>query len=352
MTPDGVRNYLNGTLPARACSVQEAALLRCRYDVTRGVVMPLTEVGRHFGMTGEGVRTKIQKIIARLTSPEALDHYLSGPCQGHACDHCDTCQAGHCCRGDNPSYRLPALGAWLSPLCAPLGQLTMTYEAVICHICGGTYKSLIGHIWIKHDLTADEYKAICGLNRETGLVHASVSEALSVSAVARGIGPQRLARMQEALRGLTLEQYEALQETRVRPRLEAKRAISQARGGQGTFQCVHCGRLAHSYHYKKRVTCSRSCQRAHLRCVTKERLADPVFFQMRRHAQHVSDETHGRGRSEAQCEVCGVPMVTRRRRPRRTCSVPCLRVLQSTLAQSQGLGITIRYRGPYHIERP
>jgi hypothetical protein len=93
-----------------------------------------------------------------------------GPCKGHPCDNCRTCQRGRCCRNDNPDYQLPTLGEWAGPIYGDLGVLNDDGDKAECHCCGKFFGHLGSHIWQAHNLTPDEYKAIFGLNRGTGLI--------------------------------------------------------------------------------------------------------------------------------------------------------------------------------------
>lgn len=92
-----------------------------------------------------------------------------GPCAGHLCDNCRICQRGRCCRNDNPDYKLPGLGEWDGVIYGELGILRDDGGRFECHCCGHWYVSLQCHAWRAHDLTADEYRAIFGLNRNTSL---------------------------------------------------------------------------------------------------------------------------------------------------------------------------------------
>lgn len=94
----------------------------------------------------------------------------TGPCAGHVCDNCAVCRRGRCCRRDQPAYQLPALGDWKEPIHGQFGVLATDGEKVQCHICGRWYRSLATHARLVHDLYADEYKALFGLNVTTGLL--------------------------------------------------------------------------------------------------------------------------------------------------------------------------------------
>jgi predicted transcriptional regulator len=94
---------------------------------------------------------------------------VAGDCTGHSCDDCGLCQEGTCCGRDRPDYQLPKLGDWEGPIHGELGVLLEEEGKVQCHACGGFFKSLGTHIRIKHDLLADEYRALFGLNQGCGL---------------------------------------------------------------------------------------------------------------------------------------------------------------------------------------
>ena len=69
----------------------------------------------------------------------------------------------------NPAENLPALGDWSGPIYGELGVLESDGERVRCHICGRMYLFLGNHVVRAHSVSADEYRAIFGLNRGTGL---------------------------------------------------------------------------------------------------------------------------------------------------------------------------------------
>lgn len=92
-----------------------------------------------------------------------------GCCEGHPCDNCKTCQAGRCCRRDNPDYKLPELGEWDGPIYGELGVLNDDGEKVECHCCGEWYLNLATHVWRTHELTPAEYRSIFGLARKCAL---------------------------------------------------------------------------------------------------------------------------------------------------------------------------------------
>jgi hypothetical protein len=94
----------------------------------------------------------------------------AAPCLDHACDRCRGCQRGRCCRRDNPAYRLPDLGAWDGPIFGRLGFLERDGERVQCHCCGEYWLAVGIHAWQRHDLTAEEYKAIFGLRAGRGMI--------------------------------------------------------------------------------------------------------------------------------------------------------------------------------------
>lgn len=106
-----------------------------------------------------------------------------GPCRGHPCDNCKTCQSGRCCRKDNPDYKLPGLGEWDGPVYGELGVLNDDGEKVECHCCGEWYQQLTKHVEAAHDLTTREYKSIFGLRLKSGLVSTAVHQRRSQSAL-------------------------------------------------------------------------------------------------------------------------------------------------------------------------
>ncbi len=190
---------------------------------------------------------------------------VDGPCRGHECDNCRICQTGHCCRKDDPEYTLPEVGTWTGSTYGELGKLDDLGDKVICHVCGGTYKSLPLHLWMMHDLTAAEYRAYFGLNRRTPLASLAVRQRLRESllhTVAIGHlaadGHERIARAQAAQLTETPEQRRAWQSRK--QRLEHR--LSE---GQVAFPCPICGAKVTTTPHKQRVrtvvTCGRrACQ--------------------------------------------------------------------------------------------
>src|ERR1700674_3720674 len=66
-------------------------------------------------------------------------------------------------------YRLPAMGEW-TPVYGDLGVLAIDEDKAQCHACGRWFVNLALHAGRGHDLTAQEYKALFGLNRTAGLI--------------------------------------------------------------------------------------------------------------------------------------------------------------------------------------
>ena len=108
-----------------------------------------------------------------MTSPKPIN---PDPCTDHACDGCARCRRGRCCRKDDPGRRLPELGDWSGPIYGQLGVLETDDRHVRCHACGAWFEALGGHIRRAHQLLADEYKAMFGLNAGTGLVSPAVRQ--------------------------------------------------------------------------------------------------------------------------------------------------------------------------------
>lgn len=98
------------------------------------------------------------------------------PCGDHWCDACPTCRKGRCCRKDNPDYKLPEMGDWDGPIFGRLGVLADDGTRGECHACGRYYHSLAHHAILTHYLLPEEYRAIFGLNRGTGLIGPALRE--------------------------------------------------------------------------------------------------------------------------------------------------------------------------------
>lgn len=107
---------------------------------------------------------------------------VPNPCEGHACDHCSICQRGRCCRNDYPQYQLPEEGSWDGSVFGRIGVLNEDGMKAECHICGLWFQNVGSHAWGAHGITSDEYRAYFGLNRETGLCGAYLSERMSEKA--------------------------------------------------------------------------------------------------------------------------------------------------------------------------
>ena len=65
---------------------------------------------------------------------------------------------------------------WTGPIHGRLGVLADDGERVQCHICGGYYGNLGGHVSQVHGVTPGEYKALFGLNATTGLIGPALKE--------------------------------------------------------------------------------------------------------------------------------------------------------------------------------
>lgn len=99
-----------------------------------------------------------------------LTFATEGPCKGHACDNCNACKRGRCCRRDNPNYQLPKEGDWDGPIYGKIGVLyANSDETVQCHACGESWADVGAHARCTHNLTGAEYRAIFGLNNGTPL---------------------------------------------------------------------------------------------------------------------------------------------------------------------------------------
>lgn len=166
-----------------------------------------------------------------------------GACVDHPCDGCRMCRSGRCCRRDQPDYRLPALGEW-TPVYGELGVLAVDDDKAQCHACAGWFRNLALHAGRGHDLTAQEYKALFGLNRTTGLVGPSLRERLQANAT-RVLSPY-WGQAAESLRSRTAEQRANMRGQKVRleavRKPENQRIRQQAAGLKG--EAFHARYLA------------------------------------------------------------------------------------------------------------
>lgn len=91
-----------------------------------------------------------------------------GPCAGHPCDDCDRCLVGDCCGSDVGEAGLPLEGSWPHQWFGQLGVLVERGGKQQCSCCGEWYASLGRHL-MAHNLTADAYRAMWGLNTTQSL---------------------------------------------------------------------------------------------------------------------------------------------------------------------------------------
>jgi len=186
--------------------------------------------------------------------------------------------------------------AWDEPIYGEPGVLRTDGDRAECHICGGWYKLLGGHVFQAHGLYADTYRLLFGLRMRTGLA----GEALRAQ---RRASSGHLAEFRDPrfLLSLTFEERSANSRRRVlalESRLDtrnrakwqrniAKAAsahatlrqdpayrarwaaqISEARGGRVARTCPICGRtfkLTRSDAQVTRRTCSRRECKSELR---------------------------------------------------------------------------------------
>ena len=175
----------------------------------------------------------------------------AGPCVGHRCDACRTCERGRCCRRDDPEYRLPKLGDWDGPIYGHLGVLADDGVRAECHACGRFFDHLGAHVVQAHALTAAEYKAIFGLNNSTGLVGPRLSQVQAENgrahlaetnlvragkATLASWTPEQRAQMASYPRRLQFQRWLDSDDTRRALRATAQRRVAQQRarsaGGQ------------------------------------------------------------------------------------------------------------------------
>ncbi len=218
-----------------------------------------------------------------------------GPCLDHACDGCERCQGGRCCRSDRPGYHLPDEGS-ITPYYGEIGVRNDMGDKVECHVCGSWFVALIAHIWGAHDLNAAEYKSAFGLTRK-GIVSSDYSARRSE------IARQRMAEGSIKLTpggggNLTREQrqmYLARSESKrshrkanatVLPKLLAashssesiaKMRATKARQTEEISEnrvCPECGTTFRVPRWVTKLTCSKACRKAHLRKTASASIRD------------------------------------------------------------------------------
>jgi len=77
-----------------------------------------------------------------------------------------------------PKSELRALGEWEGATYGELGVLAAEPDGgrIQCHACGKWFRFLAAHVWQRHRLTADEYRAIFGLKTTTGLMNPNMKD--------------------------------------------------------------------------------------------------------------------------------------------------------------------------------
>jgi hypothetical protein len=68
------------------------------------------------------------------------------------------------------------------------GQIDTVGDRLVCHICGRDFAALSKHVSQIHDISADRYREMFGLNRTHGLWSASLKKRQSEKQTARGLG--------------------------------------------------------------------------------------------------------------------------------------------------------------------
>jgi hypothetical protein len=120
------------------------------------------------------------------------------------------------------------MGEW-TPVYGDLGVLAIEEDKAQCHACGRWFRSLALHAGRGHDLTAQEYKALFGLNRTTGLIGPALRARMQ--AVANDVLSPYWGQSAEALGARTAEQHRNMLGRKVR--LEALREPENQRISAG-----------------------------------------------------------------------------------------------------------------------
>ncbi len=214
---------------------------------------------------------------------------------------------------------LPEPGDWDGPVFGRLGVLATDGQRVECHACGRWFHHLGHHVRQTHNLTADEYRALFGLNVRTGLVGPDLAAGMRARAVR--LKPYH-ALGADVLRSFTPEQMSAYQrgrsrrlETRIKPRNVALRQLAldkaQTRvaelraAGVVLYRPTHEG-VAWGHRVQERLRIHRQ---------------DPEFDAAWRRA---ISEGRG-GKATLNCAICGAPFQVQpsRAKERKLCSKAC-----------------------------
>ncbi len=223
----------------------------------------------------------------------------TNPCAGHECDTCHRCSRGRCCRRDNPNYALPKPGEW-QPFIGDLGVLATDGVRAECHICGAYFGRLGHHVTVTHDVTADEYRALFGLNRGHGLAGPAYRDLM----VANG---KRLANLGFKGFTLTTEQRRQYSSTRRDTPEAARRRVRNQRALDVVKACPICGEtwIGDSWAKRELKTCGRA------ECLAA--LAGPQISAKR-----------SAPRFTTPCLICGADCLSVRYQRRMTCGRACL----------------------------
>jgi hypothetical protein len=238
----------------------------------------------------------------------------AAPCQEHPCDGCATCRRGWCCRRDNPAYQLPALGEWDGPIYGELGVLAeLDAVRVVCHCCGGAYRSLDQHLRA-HDLTAAEYRAIFGLGRRDPLRGRAMREQTRAHALrlhAAGVlapHPETLAAIPREQRAQVSSRPRALAVRLRQKRRPEPEALVNQRASWATLTPEQA-----------------RARNAATHATLAARRADPAWeaaWRQRLREAHLASPEQAVPRP---CEHCGTPFYRQPHRQRRYCSPACAR---------------------------
>ncbi len=225
---------------------------------------------------------------------------------------------------------------WDGPIHGLRGVLADDGERAQCHICGGFYGNLGGHVRRQHDVGPADYKKRFGLKAGTGLVGPALKDVRRRQALARMEQPAYAAFVAAAKRAvaeMTPEQRSPRgRRRRLELRLDPARAANDLaaleranevlaqRRSQGTYQPSGWGGQD-----PKTLSAKGIARLAELR-------ADPAW---RENFAATVSKARG-GRLWVQCVVCGTrfqePQSHRRRK---TCGDGCWRELNRRIAREQ-----------------
>jgi ribosome-binding protein aMBF1 (putative translation factor) len=227
---------------------------------------------------------------------------------------------------------------WETPIYGRLGVLTDDGERAQCHLCGGFFANLGGHVTQVHGVTPDEYKERFGLKASTGLHGPALKELRRRQAAAR-VGTPGFENFQTAAEraqaAITPEQRSAWsrgRKARLEERLDPARRAASAANLEKANRELQARRAAGTHHETgfgdrdpKEISALGHARIAELR-------ADPAW-----RAEFARKVSVARGgRLHVTCVVCGKTFREPwSKKTRKTCGPECRRELSRRAARER-----------------